>query len=185
MPKLASLHPLCPLTADEIARSAELIRALWPTNIDLRFKLITLKEPAKKDLGPFLLAEHNGTAALQIDRKSFVSYYIRNTVSPDRLDSERKYLTNPKSQFHEAIINLTIDKVQSNVRLGPNHHGGADFEEATLIEKTALQDESVLRELAKLNLPEGTVICGDPWSYGKMSVASEISFVNLCRLGWR
>ena len=75
-------HPLCPLTASEVERTADLIKSLWPAKIDLRFKVITLDEPSKKSFIPYLDAEHNGAALPFIPRKVFVAYYIRNTVCP-------------------------------------------------------------------------------------------------------
>jgi len=41
--------------------------------------------------------------------------------------------------------------------------------EIVAIEKAALEDEGVKAELAKLKLPEGTVVISDPWIYGKDS----------------
>lgn len=74
-------HPFCPLTASEITTTADLLRSVWPSTIDLRFKVITLDEPAKKSMIPYLEAEHSGSPLPEIPRKAFVSYYIRNTVS--------------------------------------------------------------------------------------------------------
>jgi primary-amine oxidase len=74
-------HPLGPLTAAEISESARLIKGLWPSNTDIQFKSITLREPNKADLTPFLAAEHAGQPTPNIERRSFVVYYIRNTVS--------------------------------------------------------------------------------------------------------
>ena len=74
-------HPLSPLTAAEITRSADLIRSLYPAKTNLQFKAITLEEPEKAQLVPYLDAEHNGSRLPKINRKAFVSYYIRNTVS--------------------------------------------------------------------------------------------------------
>lgn len=74
-------HPLGPLTSAEISESTRLIKALWPTNVDLQFKTITLQEPSKADLTPFLAAEHAGQPVPNIERRSFVVYYIRKTVS--------------------------------------------------------------------------------------------------------
>ena len=71
-----------------------------------------------------------------------------------------------QDRFHEAIVDLSSNKVESNVRLGPNMHGNGDYEEILLIEKNALEDEGVKAEVAKLQLPEGTVVCADPWIYG-------------------
>jgi primary-amine oxidase len=78
--KSTSQHPLGPLTASEITESARLIKALWPENVDVQFKSITLREPNKTDLLPFLAAEHSGQATPTVARRSFVIYYLRNTV---------------------------------------------------------------------------------------------------------
>jgi primary-amine oxidase len=73
-----------------------------------------------------------------------------------------------KERFHEAVVNLSTGKVESNVRLGPNMHGPGDYEEILLVEKNALEDEGVKAALAKLNLPEGTAVTADPWIYGEL-----------------
>jgi len=62
---------------------------------------------------------------------------------------------------------LSTGKVESNVRLGANIHGNGDYEEILIIEKNALEDEGVKAEIAKLSLPEGTIVCADPWIYGR------------------
>ncbi|TVY34736.1 Copper amine oxidase [Lachnellula occidentalis] len=142
-------HPLGPLTASEITNSSQLIKSLWPTNTNIQFKSITLQEPSKAELVPFLAAEKTAQATPTIDRRSFVIYYIRNT-----------------DKLHEAIVNLTYGKIESNLRLGPNVHSNADGDEINAVEKIALEDEGVKAELAKLQLPEGTVVISDPWIYG-------------------
>ena len=162
-------HPLCPLTGSEISNTAELVKGLWPSNVDLLFKVITLEEPAKKLFVPYLEAEHGGKALPRIDRKAFVAYYLRNTVSP--CTGCRSYNcidTLLQEKFHEAIVNLSTQNVETNVRLGANEHGNGDYDEILKIEKNALEDEGVKAEIAKLQLPEGTVVCADPWIYGKV-----------------
>ena len=77
-------HPLSPLTAHEITRSADLIKGLYPAKTNFQFKAITLEEPEKAQLVPYLEAEHYGSKVPKIDRKAFVCYYIRNTVSEPR-----------------------------------------------------------------------------------------------------
>lgn len=72
-----------------------------------------------------------------------------------------------KDKLHEAVVNLSHSKVESNVRLGPNIHANGDGEEIVAIEKALLQDPAVQAELAKLKLPEGSVVVYDPWIYGK------------------
>ncbi|RDL33912.1 Amine oxidase [Venustampulla echinocandica] len=150
-------HPLGPLTASEITESARLIRALWPANTNIQFKVITLQEPNKADLVPFLAAEHNGQPTPIIERRSFVVYYLRNT-----------------DKLHEAIVNLSNGKVETNVRLGPNVHSNIDGEEILTIEKIALADEGVKAEIAKLQLPEGAVVISDPWIYGSDGINDDL-----------
>jgi len=51
-----------------------------------------------------------------------------------------------------------------------------------LIEKNALGDEGVKAEIAKLRLPEGSVICADPWIYG--TIADDLlRLTNMTRIG--
>lgn len=78
--KVTTQHPLGPLTASEILESSSLIRQEWPASTDIQFKAITLKEPNKAELAPFLEAERSGKKAPRPDRRSFVLYYLRNTV---------------------------------------------------------------------------------------------------------
>ncbi|QSZ31343.1 hypothetical protein DSL72_000906 [Monilinia vaccinii-corymbosi] len=147
--KTALEHPLGPLTAGEIVQSSKIVKGLWPAEVTLQFKVITLQEPNKAELFPFLTAEHSGSALPKIDRRSFVVYYIRNT-----------------DKLHEAIVNLSTGQVERNVRLGPNVHAGGDAEEIMAAEVAALEDAGVKAEIAKLQLPEGTVVVCDPWIYG-------------------
>lgn len=146
-------HPLGPITAAEITASAGFIKALWPSDTNLHFKTITLQEPDKADLVPFLVAEHAGLQPPSVERRAFVGYYIRNT-----------------EKLHEAVVNLTREEIEYNVRLGPNIHSSADGEEILFVEKIALADEGVKTELAKLKLPEGTVVICDPWIYGILNI---------------
>ena len=71
-----------------------------------------------------------------------------------------------QDKLHEAIVSLSRGQLESNVRLGPNIHSNADGDEIIQVERIALEDERVRAEIAKLQLPEGTVIISDPWIYG-------------------
>lgn len=79
--KEMAYHPLSPLTAAEITRSSDLVKSLYPPKIDLQFKVVTLEEPEKCFVVPYLHAEHHGKPLPSLERKAFVCYYIRNTVS--------------------------------------------------------------------------------------------------------
>jgi primary-amine oxidase len=78
--KHAAIHPLSPITASEITQAATFIKNLYPSHIELGFKAITLQEPEKAQLAPYLDAEHHGQPTGHIDRKAFINYIIKNTV---------------------------------------------------------------------------------------------------------
>ena len=57
--------------------------------------------------------------------------------------------------------------------LGPFIHANGDGDEIIAIEKIVLADEGVQAEIAKLQLPEGTVVISDPWIYGSDGIGDE------------
>lgn len=73
------------------------------------------------------------------------------------------------------MVNLTQQRVESNIRLGPNVHAPADGEEILAVERVALEDDGVKAEIAKLQLPEGTAVLSDPWIYGKVPREEHVS----------
>jgi len=78
--KHIAAHPLAPLAASEITGAAAIIKANWPAHTDLHFKVITLQEPPKAEVLPYLEAEHSNKPRPSLNRRAFVNYYIRNTV---------------------------------------------------------------------------------------------------------
>ena len=73
-------HPLSPLSAAEIQISASIVRSHLPGRPQIQFKNITLEEPLKASLVPYLDAERAKQRLPLVERKSFVSYYVKNTV---------------------------------------------------------------------------------------------------------
>ena len=76
----SEVHPLAPINADEIQNAVALVKQQWPANTDLHFKALTLQEPAKAEAVPYIEAEFHGYDLPQIERRVFVSYYLRQTV---------------------------------------------------------------------------------------------------------
>jgi primary-amine oxidase len=70
-------------------------------------------------------------------------------------------------------VSLSKEAVTSNKLLGPFIHGAGDVEEILAVEKAVLADPGVQAELAKLKLPEGTVVVPDPWIYGSDGLKTE------------
>lgn len=98
-------HPLSPLTAVEIRTAAEAVKAICPGRPDIHFKILTLDEPEKALLVPFLDAEHAGRKLPHIDRKVFVAYYIRNTVRsfPDITEQDQGWLKPSRTNFTKPL----------------------------------------------------------------------------------
>lgn len=151
--QLADVHPFAPLSANEITTSAQILRQSAPRDTDIHFKAITLLEPKKEFALPYLAAERAGKPRKPLERRSFILYYIRFT-----------------GNLYESVVNLSTEKVESKIRLGPNVHANSDGGELLEIEKVALEDEGVKAEIAKLQLPEGTVVVCEPWIYGSDGV---------------
>ena len=154
--KQVNSHAFAPLSKYEINAAADFIRSQWPEGTDFQFKAVTLHEPAKSEAIPYLAAERNGQTTPSIDRRAFVNYYIRKT-----------------SKFHEAVVNLSTQKVERNVRLGANVHAPGDAEEILAIEQIAIEIPAVQEEIKKLQLPEGSVVICDPWIYGSDGVEDD------------
>ncbi|WPH00379.1 Copper amine oxidase 1 [Acrodontium crateriforme] len=146
---MSKIHPLAPISGDEIKRAVALLRAQWPANTDIHFKAITLLEPTKAEAIPYLNAEKNGSQVPHIDRRVFGNYYLRRT-----------------NKFHEFVANLDNETIEYNVRLGDDFHAPIDGEEIFAMEALAMADEAVKAEIAKLKLAEGTTVIMDPWPYG-------------------
>lgn len=90
-----------------------------------------------------------------------------------------------QNKFHEAVVNLTTQTIQYNVRLGPHMHAPGDGEEILALERIAIEDEGVQAEIAKLKLPEGTKIVVDPWIYGEHQRYTDVtSCIDRYRLRW-
>lgn len=79
--KSLPIHPLSPLTSAEISKASALVKGLYPPQTGFQFKAVTLEEPEKARLVPYLETENAGQRPSPIDRRAFVCYYIRNTVS--------------------------------------------------------------------------------------------------------
>lgn len=72
-------HPFDPLVEEEIKCSSQFIRHAYPENADLDFRSISLYEPEKAEMIPFLEAEHSGKNLNHVphpNRQARVVYYL-------------------------------------------------------------------------------------------------------------
>jgi primary-amine oxidase len=144
-------HPLDPLTADEILKVSALLKAHSPKQ-SLHFKIITIIEPPKTQLRPFLKAERNGAIKENLPRKASSLYYHRGTAD-----------------LFLAEVNLDSNSVESVKKLDPQFHGQNDIDESNGLRIACLRHPKVLEEINKFKLPEHLEVVCDPWPYGRDS----------------
>lgn len=143
------IHPLDPLNADEISAAVAALRAAYPPESPIHFKAVTLDEPPKALLVPYLEAEHKGSPLPIVPRTAYVLYLLQNT-----------------HKTFEAIVDLGTGKLVSNAEIPADCHAAADTSELVTIEEIVLSSPEVKKELERLNLPAGAVVACDPWTYG-------------------
>ncbi|OBT64953.1 hypothetical protein VE03_05626 [Pseudogymnoascus sp. 23342-1-I1] len=143
------LHPFTPLSGPEIESTAKVIQAAQSENAAIRFKGITLREPAKESMQKYLIDEKSGALSYALPRKALVNYYVKGT-----------------NHFFESIVNLDEKSLERNIRVADGLHGPVDDGEVVLVEKIVLEDPAVQEEIKKLQLPAGSVVVCDPWIWG-------------------
>ncbi|KAH9890887.1 copper amine oxidase [Xylariomycetidae sp. FL2044] len=143
-------HPFADLSVDEIKRARDIVQAQHPRTL-LSFKAITLEEPDKKLMVPYLEAEHAGQQTTAPDRFAYCPYYLRGTTT-----------------FYASHVNLTTGKVESVEKTGI--HGNVDFAEVLEVEKAVMDHPEVRAEIAKLELPDHLEVIPEPWIFGSDGV---------------
>ncbi len=113
------------------------------------FRVITLLEPPKALLFPYLEAERLGkTLPPPPPRTAIVQFY---------LDSSAK--------FWQVRVNLETDEVSSKIDLA-GKQSYTDAEEMQRSEKACLADSEVQKVIKAMELPNDAVVCIEPWTYG-------------------
>lgn len=142
-------HPFDPIRPDEISLATTILKDSFP-GVNLRFKVIDVKEPIKKDVIPYIEAERTGQPLPPTPPRLLYSYL-------HRLDTHA---------FLKAIINVDTKAIISLKELPSHIQGPVDIDEMIGLETVCLQHPRVIEEIAKLQLPEGATVCTDPWIYG-------------------
>lgn len=116
-------------------------------NAAIVFRVITLWEPPKAEMMPFLEMEHAGQ---------------ETPKPPARLARVQAYVD---ELFTEFKIDLDRQAVVSREELrGRLAHIDGDY--MRKVELACLEDPKVKEQIAALNLPEGATVIAEPWTYG-------------------
>ena len=158
-------HPFDPLSPDEISRAAAVVRPHFSQQQDVNFRVVTLQEPPKKAMLPFLESPRPQNRPARCAR---VDVVVETT------ETEEKF----------ALFELLVDLDQGKV-VAKQHHAGKhsyiDTEFMKSVEKACLADESVKEQVSALELPEGSQVVVEPWAYatdGENDMRRRVSMVS-------
>ncbi|KAF9891684.1 hypothetical protein FE257_003696 [Aspergillus nanangensis] len=145
-----SLHPFHPLTPNEISKAAAVVRPLFAGQ-NPSFRVITLREPLKNEMVPFLESEHRGeTPGIRPARVARVQVTI-----PGELGS---------GKFFELLVDLDQNAVVRREHL-VGKHPYIDSSYMQSVEKACMADERIQTEIRKLDLPANASVIVEPWAY--------------------
>lgn len=124
------------------------------------FRVITLWEPPKAEMVPFLDLEHGGNEmANPPARVARVQAYIDKVLSEFKVHLDQKAVI-----AHESL----------HVR-----HSHIDADYMRRAELACLADSRVKEHVAALRLPEGATVIAEPWTYGTDGVSDTTGRVTM------
>jgi primary-amine oxidase len=112
------------------------------------FRVVTLAEPPKAQMIPFLDAERASKPTTPPPRIALVQFYLDTS-----------------SDFRETRVDITAGKCLEEAKLA-GRHSYLDTELMTAAETACLADPGVQEAIKALELPEGAVVSVEPWTYG-------------------
>ncbi|OQV00604.1 Copper amine oxidase, N2 domain-containing protein [Cladophialophora immunda] len=146
----SSLHPLDPITANEIEETARLIKSKYAEGA-VHFKSISILDPAKKALLPYLAAERAGKSPLPtIPRRTKAVWVLLGSYD-----------------CFCASVNLSSQEVEHLTQLDRTGFPNGDVDETREMRLLVPQHPEVKKAIEKLGLPPGTEVVCNTWSYGR------------------
>lgn len=144
----AALHPLEPLTPEEVAAAVEIIRTERQINNQFRFPCVTLHEPAKSVVLNFQPGD-------PVDREAFLIL-----------------LDNATGKTYEAVVSLTQHKITSWQHI-PQVQPNIMADELAECEAAVKAHPEFVSALAKRGITELDRVVVDPWAIGNFGFAEE------------
>jgi primary-amine oxidase len=142
------LHPLEPLTAEEIAAAVNILRTERKLSERVRFASVSLQEPAKDIVLNFKEGD-------SVQREAFV-----------------KLLDNADGATYEAIVDVTAGKVASWQHI-PGVQPSVMLDEFFETEQLLKDNPEFQAALAKRGITDMSMVMVDPWSAGNYGAPDE------------
>ncbi|OAR00935.1 hypothetical protein LLEC1_07951, partial [Akanthomyces lecanii] len=130
------------------------------------FRVVTLLEPSKKQMNPYLEAEHGGQTTGQVpDRLARIEVIIKGSRG--------------ENQLFELIVDLRSDRVvQKQHQKGKHSYIDSDYMQA--VEKACLADKNVQTEIATLELPPEATVVVESWAYATDGLNDMAERLTMC-----
>ena len=149
-------------------QAAALVRPLFAGQSP-SFRVITLREPPKHEMIPFLAREHRGEpAAARPARIARVQVTVPVDSGPGK--------------FFELLVDLDESAVVRREHLA-GKHPYIDSSYMKAVEKACLDDQRIQAEINKLKLPPSASIIVEPWAYatdGLNDMSQRTTMVRIC-----
>lgn len=139
-------HPLDPLSSTEISKSSRLIRESHPNQKGWLFNSITLLEPPKKELLPYLLNNEEQAPKNCIPRKSFSIIIEKGT-----------------GNVYEVVVNLSEENVERFDAVPTGFQPTLTPEDCFEAERIVKSDSEVQKRCLILGLENIDLVVADPW----------------------
>lgn len=160
------MHPLDPLTPEEISRSATIARPDFGQH-QPNFRVITLQEPPKHQLAPFLDRERQG-----------------KPPGPAPTRHARVEVTLPSPDGGGGVFELLVDLDRNRVAKKqhvPGKHSYIDSGYMKQVEAACLANDEVQRHIRTLDLPRGATVVVEAWAYatdGQNDMSKRVTMVS-------
>jgi primary-amine oxidase len=159
------MHPFDALSPDEISRTAAIVRPHFGSQ-EPNFRVITLQEPPKKEMIPFLESEHEG-----------------RTADHAPMRCARVEVVIKLSEEQNGLFELSVDLDNNKIIAKQHHRGKHSYIDTTFmqqVEESCLANSEVQEQIRVLGLPEGSSVVVEPWAYatdGENDMSKRLSMV--------
>lgn len=144
-------HPLDALSIRETEQARALLLELYPDTL-ISFREIFLEEPSKKELRPYLNAEHAAQPLPRLHRRALAQYDVIGAGK--------------EPEFHESVLDLTARTRISFTVVAKEQFAALTLSEFDVLVEVCAESKLYQDALREICLPDGFEVVLEPWPYG-------------------
>ncbi|KAG9233595.1 copper amine oxidase-like protein [Amylocarpus encephaloides] len=147
-------HPLEQLSIGEANRARDIVLQKHVRTV-VDFRTVSLEEPLKAQLQPYLDAENAGTLSSNTPRPARQARIAYDVVSE-----------NKRFDFYESVVDVSSGEVVSQELIDQSLHAPLTLTDFDHLVKAVWDSKLFQDALAEFQLPEGFNVVVEPWPYG-------------------